>query len=408
MKVFRFIHNLTNPNYNKPFTLLLWGRLVSQLGDKLYLLALPWLVLDLTHSAAQSAITLALETLPIIILAPFIGVYVDRISRKLLMISTDFLRGVIVGLISFLAIIDRVEMLHIYLAAFLLSALTLAFDSSSQGFLAHVVAKEKLVEANAALTFINTLMRLAGPVLSGIFITAIGAPGTIGLNALSFFLSGLILSFLPMDRISTELKTKGATIFSDIKEGFSYLFNHQILLPIALFSTAMNVGINLVSTLLIFESKESLGYTSNETAIIFWVSGITTSLAVLLLKPLKKVMDKGQMIRYGSLGVLLSILILIYQQSLATITISYSLIMMVGVIVNVNMMAYRQEIIPNHLFGRVMTSSRVLVSAFTPLAMIASGFLATLYSARFVFIVAAVIISINVLYAWFSRLRHIR
>jgi len=393
---------------NRPFLILSLGRLISQFGDKLYLLALPWLVLELTHSALYSSITFALETIPAVLLAPFIGVYVDRKTRKGVMIGADFIRGLVIGAITLLSFTGKIEMVYIYIGAFLLSALTLLFDSASEGYLPKIVAKEKLVEANANLTFINTLMRLVGPPVAGISIAMIGADGTIGINAVSFFLSGIILIFLPQDTMAVEIGKKVKTIIKDIKEGFSYLFNHQTLFPIAVFSTFMNIGIFMVTTLIIFESKETLGYGPKETSLIFWISGFFATITTLLIKPLKKIMDKGQMIRYGSIGVLIAILILVFDQSLITITASYSLILMVGIIVNVNMMAYRQEIIPNHLFGRVMTSSRVLVNAFAPLAMVLAGWLANKYNAVIVFELASVIVFFNVLYAWFSKLKYIK
>jgi len=405
------IKTLFQPNkelMNGPFLILAGGRLISQFGDKLYLLALPWLVLELTHSALSASITLGLEILPEVIFSPFIGVYVDRLSRKKLMIFSDWIRGFIVGGISLLAVFNQVEMIHIYLAAFLLSIFTLLFDSASQGFLAVVVPKDQLVDANANLIFINTVMRLIGPVFAGIFISSIGADGTIGINAVSFILSGLVLAFLPTDHNAASNGKKAKKIVAEIKEGFQYLFHHEVLFPIALFSTFMNVGIYLVTTLLIYESKETLGYGPEATSTIFWVSGITTSITTMMIKYIKKWVTKGQIVRFGSMGVLLAILLLIYDTSLITITTSYSLLLMVGTVVNVNMMAYRQEIIPNHLFGRVMTSTKVMSNSLAPLAMLLSGWLATKYSAALVFELAAGIIFINVLYAWFSRMKLIK
>ncbi|WP_339063742.1 hypothetical protein [Tepidibacillus marianensis] len=61
----------------------------------------------------------------------------------------------------------------------------------------------------------------------------------------------------------------------------------------------------LVSTLFIFESKEVLGYSSEQTSTIFWVSGIVATLTTLNLKHLKNFLTKGKMIRFGSIGVFL-------------------------------------------------------------------------------------------------------
>lgn len=400
--------NIRKSELSKPFILLASGRFVSQLGDKLYLLALPWLVLDLTHSALHSSITLALEILPQIILAPFIGVIVDRKPRKLVMVNADFIRAAIIGLITILAIIDRIEMLHIYIAAFLLSTFTLLFDSASEGYLPTIVRKDRLVDANASLTTINTLMRLIGPLLSGILIGLVGAAWTIGINAISFLISGIILLFLPNYKLEGIKPKKLENILFEIKEGFQFLLKHETLFPIALFSTFMNVGIFMTTSLLIFQSKETLGFTSEQTSIIFWISGITATLTTFLVKILKNYVDKGQIIRYGSFTVFLAVLLLVYNQSLIAITISYSLILMVGIMVNVNMMAYRQEVIPSQLFGRVMTSTRVLSNIFVPISILLAGYLAMKYSARLVFEISAIIIFLNVLYAWFSNIKYIK
>lgn len=392
---------------NHTFLILLSGRFISQLGDKLYLIALPWLVLDLTHSAVQTSLTLALEMLPLVVFAPFIGVYVDRKSRKKLMILSDWIRGLVVIIISLLAVFELLLMPYIYLAAILLSTLTLLFDSASQGYLPDIVPNELLFEANTDLTFVSTLMRLIGPILAGILIGIIGAINTVALNGVSFILSAIILSLLPKDYIHKTPIIKPNKILEDIKEGFQYLFQHEILLPIAIFSTFMNVGIYLTVTLFIFESKEILGYSSTETSIIFWISGLFATITILLLRYIKRFFTKGQIIRYGSIIVFFAILLLVFKQSLITFTISYSLLLMVGITVNISMTTYRQEIIPNHLFGRVMTSSSVLVNAFTPFAIIMSGWLAMNYGSRLVFGLAAGIIFVNVLYARYSKIKNI-
>ncbi|MGD9676806.1 MAG: MFS transporter [Vulcanibacillus sp.] len=393
---------------NRNFLILLSGRFISQLGDKLYLIALPWLVLDLTHSAVQTSLTLALEMLPLVIFAPFVGVYVDRKSRKKLMVISDWIRGLVILIITLLAVFEFLLMPYIYLAAILLSTFTLLFDSASQGYLPDIVPNELLFEANTNLTFVSTTMRLIGPILAGILIGVIGAINTVGLNGVSFILSAIILSFLPKDNIHKKSSIKTRKILEEIKEGFQYLFQHEILLPIAIFSTFMNVGIYLTVTLFIFESKEILGYTSAETSIIFWVSGVFATITTLLLRYIKELINKGQIIRYGSIIVLFSILLLVFKQSLVTFTISYSLILIVGIAVNISMTTYRQEIIPNHLFGRVMTSSSVLVNAFTPFVIVISGWIAMNYGSRLVFELAAAIIFINVIYARFSKIKNIK
>src|SRR5882762_7337798 len=78
----------------------LWcGQLVSQVGDGITRLALLWFVYSATGSALQTTVIGLLQTLPPVILGPLIGVYLDRLPKKSLMIASDLIRAVIIGLI---------------------------------------------------------------------------------------------------------------------------------------------------------------------------------------------------------------------------------------------------------------------------------------------------------------------
>lgn len=159
---------------NKNFIRLWLGQTISQFGDKLYLLALPWLVLELTNSVLSATLTLALEIVTEVLFAPFVGVLVDRFSRKKIMIFADLMRGILMLSIPLLFVLDALYISYIYLVAIGLSLLTLIFDSSSQAYLPSILSKEQLMEGNAKLTMIATIMRMVGPVAAGVSISVWG------------------------------------------------------------------------------------------------------------------------------------------------------------------------------------------------------------------------------------------
>ena len=77
---------------NRNLHLLLGGQLVSQTGDKFYMLALSFMVLETTGSAAQMGVVLFAGMLPLVVAGLFSGVVVDRVDRKTIIIVTDILR----------------------------------------------------------------------------------------------------------------------------------------------------------------------------------------------------------------------------------------------------------------------------------------------------------------------------
>jgi DHA3 family macrolide efflux protein-like MFS transporter len=403
---------------NKSYFNLWMGRTVSQLGDKLYLLALPWLVLELTGSVIAATITIALEIIPQLILAPIAGVLVDRISRKKMMIITDILRGLFILAIPLLFTLEMLPIGYIYFTAVVLSILTLLFDSASDSYIPTILQKEQLMDGNAKLTMVATIMRVIGPIIAGILIATYGAAETVGINGITFLLSAVFLIFITNtktvipekekqeDAVST-FKTKIDSFITDIKEGFLYLIEHPVLWPITIFSALMNFAIMGVMSLFIFESKVNQEAGADVTAIIFWVSGIFAFIATLLVKPLNKRITKGQLIRFGAIGVGLAISLVAIAPSIITMTICYTLLLVIGIFVNVSMMTLRQEIVPNHLLGRVMASTRVFNQSFIPIAIILAGILASQWGTQFVFICGAILIGINVCIAWFGKMKSI-
>ncbi|WP_025028217.1 MFS transporter [Caldalkalibacillus mannanilyticus] len=399
---------------NKNFIRLWLGQTISQFGDKLYLLALPWLVLELTNSVLSATLTLALEIVTEVLFAPFVGVLVDRFSRKKIMIFADLMRGILMLSIPLLFVLDALYISYIYLVAIGLSLLTLIFDSSSQAYLPSILSKEQLMEGNAKLTMIATIMRMVGPVAAGVSISVWGAHVTIGLNGLTFLLSLLFLLGLSHTQTHFSSRKENQTyreivdsLNQEIKEGFLYLIKHPVLWPITIFSAMMNISIMGVQGLFVFESKIGQGASSDTTAMIFWISGIFAFIASLLVKPLNQYVTKGQLIRFGSIIVGIALGLVALFPSVWSMIVCFTLLLVVGLFVNVSMMTLRQEIVPNHLLGRVMTTTRVLNQALAPLAIILGGILANQVSVQFTFAIATIIVGLNVCFAWFGKMKKI-
>ncbi|HSB43808.1 MAG TPA: MFS transporter, partial [Nitrospira sp.] len=86
----------------KNFGLLFSGQVVSQIGDSMNKVALLWFVYDLTGSAFKMTLIGLLQTIPPLVFGPLIGVYLDRVRRKPVMIGVDLIRTVLVLLIPLL------------------------------------------------------------------------------------------------------------------------------------------------------------------------------------------------------------------------------------------------------------------------------------------------------------------
>src|SRR5215472_7217077 len=125
----------------------LWAaETVSLLGSQITLLALPLAaVLTLHASALQMGVLRAASTLPALLFGLFVGVWVDRLRRRPLLITADIGRAAMLASIPIAALLKLISMPQIYVVAFLAGTLTLIFDVAHMSFLPSLVKPDELV-----------------------------------------------------------------------------------------------------------------------------------------------------------------------------------------------------------------------------------------------------------------------
>lgn len=393
---------------NRHFRTYWFARFISLFGDKLYFIALPLLVLKITGgSALSSTLTMMFETIPLLFTLPFLGVFIDQYDRKRLMMIADLGRGIIISVLFLLIYEGTVNTVHIYISAVLLSVFTQVFNVASQSYLPKIVEKENLMDANSKISALSSTLNIVGIAISGSLIFYLGAQSSILLNGISFFLSALLVIPLPAMKGNAGQKTL-QDVVTQMKEGFQYLKQHENLLPLALFSASMNLGILAMYGLIFFASKEVLHLNEFQISVIFMVSGACALVSSLIIKKVSKKLNKSQLIRLGSLGVFIAAVTLSFNQSFITLTIAISLIMFVGTFVTLSIGTYRQEVVPSNLLGRVISSYHLLALGVQPIAYLGAGYIAGQFGIQTVYIISAIIVGTNMLYATFGKIKHIR
>lgn len=175
------------------FGFLFWGQLTSQIGDSLNRVALLWFVYQLTGSAMKMVMIGLLQTIPPLVLSPFIGVYLDRANKKSVMIWVDLLRTFLVLLIPLLYAVEALTLERLYVAVFLLALVSTFFGPALSSAVPQMVRKDQLTPANALLQTTTNIGILVGPLVSGIGIALIGSQNVLYVDAGTFFVSALCL-----------------------------------------------------------------------------------------------------------------------------------------------------------------------------------------------------------------------
>ncbi len=218
---------LTNRNF-----LFLWaGQIFEQFGDSLNLMALIAWVINFHSKEGSTAINMSILMfwlgLPIILLGPFAGVFVDRIKRKTILLLAAAIRGSLV-FIMFLIISGKENMWFVYLIVFFISIVTQFFIPAKSSFIPAIVEKEKLLIANSLSATTTIIVQIFSYAIGGIIVSEIGVEKTLLINVFTYIISFTTLSFINVkEEIKKGINITVKQIFSELKVGFSFIKNQK-------------------------------------------------------------------------------------------------------------------------------------------------------------------------------------
>jgi DHA3 family macrolide efflux protein-like MFS transporter len=217
----------------RDFTLVWWGQMVSQIGDGVSKLALLWFVYAITGSPLKTTIIGLLQTLPPILFGPFIGVIVDRLPKKLLLIGSDLIRAVVLGVIPCLISVESFSIERLYVMVFVHAVASAIFGPALTASIPNLVARHEFTAANALLQTTTSIGIIIGPALSGVGIATMSSQEVLCVNAVSYVVSAVCFLFIRFPQSESTFLTQHslADTLQDVKMGFRYvLFDQRIIL----------------------------------------------------------------------------------------------------------------------------------------------------------------------------------
>ena len=227
--------------FNRDFTLVAIGQLISLFGNAILRFALALYVLDATGSAAVFGTVTAIAVIPTILLSPFGGILSDRVNRRNIMVSLDFATAALaLGLGLLLSEENAVALITVTLL--LLSVIQACYTPSVNSSVPLLQAEGNLVKANAVVSQVSMLANLIGPVLGGVLYGLFGAMPIILVSGVCFFLSAVLELFIHIPFQPLDAKTGILQIVKDdLRESIRFMTREQpdilrITLMIAVYS----------------------------------------------------------------------------------------------------------------------------------------------------------------------------
>ncbi len=214
------------------FRLLLTGQAISIIGDAISMIALPFAILAMGGSVGQVGLVLAARAIPNAIFLLVGGVWADRLPRRLVMLTSDVIRGVIM-LAVFIVLVSDVGSIWVLVVLMAIYGIGEAFFRPAlSGVIPQTVSAERLQEAYGLLATTPALGIAVGGAIGGALVALISPAGAIAFDAVSFGASALCLAFMQTKGEPTPWKNRNFR--QDLHEGWTAFSSRNWLVVVVI------------------------------------------------------------------------------------------------------------------------------------------------------------------------------
>ncbi|MBM3691277.1 MAG: MFS transporter [Actinobacteria bacterium] len=367
--------------------------IVSNLGDGIALIAYPWLASAVTRSPILIALIAVMARLPWLLFSLPAGVITDRLDRKKLIISMDLIRGVVTIIIGLLVLLQQnqlvglkdINVVKIETNYFLYSVLLIATfiagcaevlrDNSAQTVLPAIVEKPLLEKANGRLWSAEFVVNsFIGPLL-GSFIIGLAIYLPFFINGGSFFIAAAMMAAIAgnFNAVREFDSETGGNWRRELKEGLSWLWQHNLLRPLAIYLGLMNaLSAMAVATYILF-AQEILQTSVLEFAILGTGAALGGIIGGVVAHRITKLIGPGTSLKLFMFGAAVLMIATGLVSNWVLVWIFSLLSTLLAVLWNVITVSLRQQIIPDQLLGRVNSTYRFFGLGLMPIGSLVGG-----------------------------------
>jgi MFS family permease len=263
----------------------LWiGQSISAVGSAVTLIALPLTAaFTLSATAQQMGLLVAAGWLPYPLFSLFFGAWSDRLPRRPILIVSDLVRAGVLLTIPLAAFAGVLRIEHLLVAAFVAGTMTVLFHSAYVSFIPVLVGRDALVEANTKIALSESVARVAGPSIGGLFVQLVTAPFAILLDAISFVLSGIAVAAVRVHE-TPPARSERRRISTEIAEGIRVVIANPFIRSVTIIGLLFNAVITIGDAVYVLYATRNLGLDGALLGGVFTVGGLASVAGTTLVR----------------------------------------------------------------------------------------------------------------------------
>jgi MFS family permease len=376
--------HLLQPLAGRNFRLLWLGESVSVFGNFFQMIALAWVVLEITGSGLALGTVMMAAAIPRAVFMLFGGVVSDRLSPRLVMLVSNAAQCALIALLAFLVFTGTVELWNLYILMVVFGVVGAFFLPAMMTMIPRLVSKDRLEAANSLVIATSQLSGFVGPAAAGFVVAAAGSAVAMGVDAATFAFAAVALLLmrgvsLRRPPIQTNEEITGPAgqngALSDMKDGLRYAWNTpeiRALLPVIAvinfcFTGPVEVGLAWLAHERFAEGAAGLG-------IMLSVFGGAAVFGALLAGSIKA----------KHLGTIFTVIVVVIGVGLGLVGVAPNLpvtcviLGIMGIVnsfINVTAIAWLQKTVRPDMLGRVMSLVMFASMGLAPVSLALAGWL---------------------------------
>lgn len=369
----------------RDFRTLWLAQFVSVFGDFLALFGVISLITFRWHgTATQVTYLLIAYMLPLAIVSPIAGVFVDRWPVKRVMVSSDLIRGALVLLLPWVT--DMVQLCAIFIV---LSVVSSFFVPAQSVALRTLVAKEKLLAANAMMSQAFYTVRLLSPVVAGALVAWLTEKSCFYLDAFSFFFSGAMIASLLIQREPAPDAHTIKGFFDQLTDGVRFIFTHPSLAFVITSMVSAMFVMSCLSPLFSIYVRDILHSGVFLYGVVSSAVGVGLIIGTMAVNRFGRERSKKSIVLAGLIICAAGVALLgVFGAIPAAVATTFTMGFGISFVVVAAQTLMQQET-PPAMLGRVSSSYMSVFSLAQVLGLLLSGHLAVWFGIRAVFLLCA-------------------
>jgi len=392
---------------NRNFFCLWLGQIISQVGDRLGQMALiAFVYLKAPGSTLEIAKILSFTIIPVFLIGPLAGVYVDRWDRRRTMYICDFLRTILVLIIPLFLFYTK-YMSPIYLIVFVVFCIGRFFIPAKLSIIPDLVDNKDLLMANSLVNITGMIAAILGFGISGVLVEWMGARSGFYLDALSFFVSALLIFLIAkksqasggLKKVSREIvEVIKKSVLQEIKEGILYFIKEKDIRFTAWITFILWSALGAIYVVLIVFVQKTLHSATKDLGLLIMFLGIGLFLGSLIYGRFGQRLSHYKII-FISL-VLSGIMLIVFALTIERyphFSIAAGLSFLLGLLVAPIMIASNtiiHNVSHNEMRGKIFSSMEIVMHLGFLLFMFISSVLADKFSHTLILVIVGGLFSV--------------